>query len=76
MVVSVWLTMHKDQIKHKILMFHYINQQCPIFVIHVDLEDEMKILESKPISRSNFEKSKFFIIGGQCTIQVVKVTIT
>jgi len=25
-----------DEIKHQILMFHYINQQCPIFAIHVD----------------------------------------
>jgi len=68
--------MHTNEIKHKILMFYYINQQCPIFAVLTDFEDEKNILESKLKSRSNLENSKFFIIGGQHIIHVVKVTIT
>jgi hypothetical protein len=39
---------HKNEIKHQILMFHYSNQQCPIFVIPTDLIDPTKILETRP----------------------------
>jgi hypothetical protein len=68
--------MHTNEIKRKLLMFYYINQQCPIFAILTDLEDEKNILKSKLRSRSDLENSKIFIIGGQHTIHVVKVTIT
>jgi hypothetical protein len=37
---------HKNEIKHQILMFHYIDQQCPIFAILVDPNDLTKILET------------------------------
>ncbi len=39
---------HKNEIKHQILMFHYIDQQFPIFVILADLNDPTKILETHP----------------------------
>jgi hypothetical protein len=39
---------HKNEIKHRILMFHYINKQCPIFAILVNPNDPIKILEMKP----------------------------
>ncbi len=37
---------HKNEIKHQNLMFHYIDQQCLIFAILVDLNDPTKILET------------------------------
>ncbi len=39
---------HKNEIKHQILMFHYIDQGSPIFVIFADLNDPTKILETHP----------------------------
>ncbi len=30
---------HKNEIKHKILMFHYIDHQYPIFIIPAGLND-------------------------------------
>jgi hypothetical protein len=39
---------HKNQIKYQILMFHYIDQYCSIFAIHVDPNDPTKILEMRP----------------------------
>jgi hypothetical protein len=38
---------HKNKIKHQILMFHYINQQYPIFTILGDPNDLTKILETR-----------------------------
>ncbi len=64
---------HKNKIKHQILMFHYINQQCPIFVIPVDLKNPTKILETHPKNWLVVFNSMFFIVGGQHTIQAMKV---
>jgi hypothetical protein len=41
---------HKNEIKHRILMFHYIDKQFPIFVILVDSNDPTKILKTKPMN--------------------------
>jgi hypothetical protein len=64
---------HKNKIKHWILMFHYIDQQCPIFVVHADSNDPTKILETHPRNWSVVLNLMFFIVGGWHTIQVVKV---
>jgi hypothetical protein len=64
---------HKNKIKHQILMFHYINQQCPNFVILIDLKNPTKILETRPKNWLAIFNSMFFIVGGQHTIQAVKV---
>jgi hypothetical protein len=61
---------HKNEIKHQILMFHYI---CPNFVIHGDLKDPTKILEMCPRNWLAISNSMFFIVGGQHTIQVVNL---
>ncbi len=54
---------HKNKIKHRILMFHYINQQCPIFVIFVDLINPTNILEMRPRNLSTISNSMFFYYG-------------
>ncbi len=59
---------HKNEIKHKILMFHYINQQCPFFIIPIDPNDPTKILEMKPKNWFALSNLMFFIIHGQHTI--------
>jgi hypothetical protein len=64
---------HKNEIKHQILMFHYINQQCSIFAILVDPNDPTKILETRPKTWSNSFSSMFFIVGGLHTTQIMKV---
>jgi hypothetical protein len=61
---------HKNEIKHRILMFHYI---CPNFVIHADLKNPTKILEMCPRNWPTISNSMFFIVGGQHTIQVVNL---
>jgi hypothetical protein len=64
---------HKNEIKHRILMFHCINQKCPIFVIHVDPNDPTKNLENHLKNWSVASNLMFFIVGGQHTFQAVKV---
>ncbi len=56
---------HKNKIKQRILMFHYISQQCPIFVIFVDSIDPSKFLETRPRNLSILSNSMFFTMGGQ-----------
>jgi hypothetical protein len=41
-------------------MFHYINQQCPIFAIHADPNDPTKILETCPRNWSVVSNLMFF----------------
>jgi len=64
---------HKNEIKHRILMFHYIDQFCPIFAIPINPNSSTKILETKPKTWFNLSSSMFFIMGGQHTIQAIKV---
>jgi hypothetical protein len=59
---------HKNEIKHQILMFHYINQQHPIFAIPNDLNNPTKILETNIKNYYSLSGSVFFIMGGQYTI--------
>jgi hypothetical protein len=54
---------HKNEIKHRILMFHYIDQQCLIFVIHVDPTDSTKILETRPRNWFTLSSLMFFYYG-------------
>jgi hypothetical protein len=39
---------HKNEIKHRILMCHYIDKQCPIFATLTNPNDLTKILEMRP----------------------------
>jgi hypothetical protein len=54
---------HKNKIKHQILMFHYIDQQFPIFIIPIDPNDPTKILEARPRNKSTLSSSIFFYYG-------------
>ncbi len=54
---------HKNEIKHQILMFHYIDKYCPMFAIHSDLNNPTKILEMRLRNRSIVSSSMFFYYG-------------
>jgi hypothetical protein len=41
---------------------------CLIFTIHANLNDPMKILETRSRNWSTFSSLMFFIVGGQHTI--------
>ncbi len=56
---------HKKEIKHQILIFHYINTWCPIFVIPSNLKNPTIILETCPRNWYVVSNSMFFIMGGQ-----------
>jgi hypothetical protein len=53
---------HKNEIKHQNLMFHYINQQCPIFVIFAYPNNPTKILEMRPRNWSTLSSLMFFLL--------------
>ncbi len=54
-------------------MFHYNDQQCPIFAIIANPNNPTKILETRPRNWSTLFSSMFFIMGGQQTIQAMEV---
>jgi hypothetical protein len=55
---------HKNEIKHRILMFHYIDQQCPIFAIPTNPKYLTKILEMHLRNWFVVSNLIFFIVGG------------
>ncbi len=54
---------HKNEIKHQNLMFHYINWQCPIFIIIINPNNPIKILETRPRNWSILSSLMFFYCG-------------
>jgi hypothetical protein len=53
---------HMNEIKHQILMFHYINQQLLIFTIFMNPNDPTKIQETRPKNWSTLSDSMFFLL--------------
>ncbi len=54
---------HENEIKHQNLMFHCINQHCPIYTILSYSNNPNKILEMRPRNRSTLSSSMFFYCG-------------